>query len=444
MIKKFLNYQVCLVIVLSIIVLIFFGALLKHHYSGGKKFQTLQKIAIFFAEIPVNTRLMFSRGTINIDAPGKPTTHIQKDRFTRYISKKRDGILVLPRYDHSLKRSIVDIIDLNNFKVIHTYSHNISEMIELVSNDIEYKRIKIDASPIRFEYKHPLILNDGSLISDSDYTPLFKIDFCSNLVWINQEEIFHHSKELDYQNNLWVPGQLYPFSKHISKFKSLYGSFIDDAIIKLNLDGKIIFKKSVSEILLENKKIGENLLLYRDPIHLNDIEPVLSDSKYWKMGDVFLSLRNQSVILHYRPSTNELINFIKGPFFQQHDVDIISSKEISIFNNNNNLMKNNSEVLIYNFENQKFTKKFNNQLKESNFYTHSQGLSQFLNDGSLLVEEQNHGRIILFNSFGQKEWEFVNKDKNGDIGLMSWSRVIEDEIFIKKYKSLINDKKCKN
>ena len=81
MIKKFLNYQVCLVIVLSIIVLIFFGALLKHHYSGGKKFQTLQKIAIFFAEIPVNTRLMFSRGTINIDAPGKPTTHIQKDRW---------------------------------------------------------------------------------------------------------------------------------------------------------------------------------------------------------------------------------------------------------------------------------------------------------------------------------------------------------------------------
>jgi len=444
MIKKFLNYQVCLVIVLSIIGSISFGALLKHHYSGGKKFQTLQKIAVFFAEIPSNTKLMFTQGTININAPGKPRTHIQKDRFTRYISKKRDGILVLPRYDHSLKRSTVDVIDLNNFKVIHTYSHNISEMNELVSNNIKYRRIKIDAAPIRFEYKHPLILNDGSLISNGDFTPLFKIDFCSNLVWINQEEIFSHSKELDYQNNLWVPGQIYPFSKYISKVKSLYGSFQDDAIIKLNLDGKIIFKKSVSEILLENKKIGENLLLHKDPIHLNDIEPVLSDSKYWKIGDVFLSLRNQSVILHYRPSTNELINFIKGPFFQQHDVDIISSKEISIFNNNNNLMKNNSEVLIYNFENQKFTKKFNNQLKESNFHTYSQGLSQFLNDGSLLVEEHNHGRIILFNSFGQKEWEFVNKDKNGDIGLVNWSRVIEDEIFIEQFKSLVENKKCTN
>ena len=34
-----------------------------------------------------------------------------------------------------------------------------------------------------------------------------------------------------------------------------------------------------------------------------------------------------------------------------------------------------------------------------------------------MVEEQNHGRIILFNNRGEKEWEFVNKDKNGDIGI---------------------------
>ena len=28
-----------------------------------------------------------------------------------------------------------------------------------------------------------------------------------------------------------------------------------------------------------------------------------------------------------------------------------------------------------------------------------------------MVEEQNHGRLILFNNKGEKEWEFVNKDK---------------------------------
>ena len=61
-----------------------------------------------------------------------------------------------------------------------------------------------------------------------------------------------------------------------------------------------------------------------------------------------------------------------------------------------------------------------------------------------MVEEQDHGRIILFNNKGEKEWEFVNKDKNGDIGIVSWSRVIEDELFIEKFKSLVKNKKCLN
>ena len=87
---------------------------------------------------------------------------------------------------------------------------------------------------------------------------------------------------------------------------------------------------------------------------------------------------------------------------------------------------------------------FNDQLQKENFKTISQGLSHILKDGSLMVEEQNHGRIILFNNKGEKEWEFVNKDKNGDIGFVSWSRVIEDEIFVKKFKSLIKSKKCLN
>ena len=61
-----------------------------------------------------------------------------------------------------------------------------------------------------------------------------------------------------------------------------------------------------------------------------------------------------------------------------------------------------------------------------------------------MVEEQNDGRIILFNNKGEKEWEFINKDKNGDIGFISWSRIIEDEILIEKFKSLVKNKMCQN
>jgi hypothetical protein len=34
-----------------------------------------------------------------------------------------------------------------------------------------------------------------------------------------------------------------------------------------------------------------------------------------------------------------------------------------------------------------------------------------------MVEEQNHGRIILFNNKGEKEWEFVIKIKMVILGL---------------------------
>ena len=53
----------------------------------------------------------------------------------------------------------------------------------------------------------------------------------------------------------------------------------------------------------------------------------------------------------------------------------------------------------------KFSKKFNNQLVKEKFKTHSQGISEILKDGSLLVEEQNKGRLIFFDKNGDKEWE---------------------------------------
>ena len=100
--------------------------------------------------------------------------------------------------------------------------------------------------------------------------------------------------------------------------------------------------------------------------------------------------------------------------------------------------------MIYNFETKKFKKLLNDQLKKENFKAHANGLSQILEDKSLLVEESVHGRIILFNKEGEKEWEYINKDKNGDISLFSFSSVVEDESFIENFKSQVKKKKCLN
>ena len=458
MFKKVELWIVLLIILIFFIFTILYGSLLRNHYLGDKKFKNLKIVAVFLAEIPSNIKNLNKlslRKTLDNkiifenkdDMPPTSRKNINKPKFKRFVDKTRKELLVLPRYDGNIKRSVVDIIDLNSFKTIHSYKHDVSGMNKLVDiNNIEHPRVRIDDAEIRFQYRHPLILEDGSLISHSEYAPLFKIDFCSRLEWINQNEKFHHSIMKDDYGNIVVSSQIYPHSKYISDFIDDY-SFQEDAIIILNQEGDIIFSKSIVELLVENNIFFENdVFSTGEPIHLNDIEPVLKDGKYWKKGDLFLSSRSQSAIIHYRPKLNKVVNYLKGPFYQQHDVDIISDTEISIFNNNNTILKNGkfSEILTYNFETKTFKKKFQKQLEKNNFRTHTQGLSEILEDGSILVEEQNHGRLIFFDKTGQKEWEYVNKDKNGDVQFISWSRIIQDEVVINKLKNLINNVKCSN
>ena len=448
--KNFLFKKVELWVV-GVLLLIFFvsiifiaGVLRDAYLLKNKSPELLRNFFVGVSEIPKSVYRVSRHFIKDTNKPPILNRHKKKEKLKYFLNFKRNALLVLPRYDHHLSRSIVEIIDLYDFKVLHTYKHDIDEMNKKVQNIKEFPRINIDNAPIRFRYMHPVILKDGSLISDSS-GPLFKIDLCSNLLWINDEEVFHHSKELNHENDIWSVGYLNPTSRLMKNI--IFKDVNDDAIIKINTDGKIIYKKSVNEILIENKKgdMVNRLGLNNDPIHINDIEPALFNSKYWNKGDVFISSRFLSAIIHFRPSTNEVINFLTGPFSQQHDIDIISDKEISIFNNNNFISHEEySEIIIYNFEKKEYKKMFNDQLLKENFKTYSEGLSHIFEDGSLIVEEQNHGRLILFNKEGYKEWEFVNKDINGDIGITHWIRVIEDELFIEKFKTLVENKKCKN
>lgn len=130
----------------------------------------------------------------------------------------------------------------------------------------------------------------------------------------------------------------------------------------------------------------------------------------------------------------------------QHDVDVISDKEISIFNNNNSLDDKNkfSEILIYNFESNSYKKKFNESLIANNFKTTQGGMAQILSDGSMFLDEQDHGRLIFLDANADLEWEYVNKSENNDnIYHIRWSKLITDQKKIEVLKKILG-KKCLN
>lgn len=442
MFKKIEVWVIYLLILIFLIFIIIFGSLLRNYYLNGNLNLKFVKPLIFLAEIPSNVKNIILGG----DEPPILSKFQNKPRFKRYNLRDRGYLLILPRYDSDLKRSVVDLIDIDNFKTLHTYKHNISKFNKTIkTNSTFHSRIHLDFSPIRFLYWHPKILEDSSLIANGS-TALFKIDKCGKLIWYNNKYFFHHSLMFDFDKNIWASGTLIPNSKFVSKFRR-HKDFMDDAIFKVDSNnGNVLFKKSIIKMLYENKILNSQQIFDEnvDPIHVNDIEPAMKDTLYWKKNDLFISIRNQSAIIHYRPSTDKVINYIKGPFYMQHDVDIISDTEISIFNNNNSLDETNnfSEVLTYSFENQLFEKKFKKSLIQNDFKTTQGGMSQILDDGSLFLDEQDHGRLLFFDNKGDLEWEYLNKtDNKSNIYPIRWSALITDKDKIKLIKNNLV-KKC--
>ena len=177
-----------------------------------------------------------------------------------------------------------------------------------------------------------------------------------------------------------------------------------------------------------------------DPTHLNDIQPVNFDGEFWKKGDVFLSLRHQSMILLYRPLTNEIIWKGTGPFFHQHDVDILDSHRISIFNNNSknfvngDVVDGNNEVVIYDFKTNEYSSYLKKSLIEYDVRTNIEGLSQILSNGDLFVEESYFGRTLYFNANGSLRWSHLNRANNGMVNRVGWSRIL----YTKKDLEIVN------
>ena len=434
MFKKIEIWILYLILFLFFPLLIVYGSLVRHEMVGGtalKKVNAgwLSQTALFLAEIPINVKKYFSS---ELKLP---------DRFPDLEGfdgepNNDETYLLLSRYDGDLREGVVELIDLTNFQILHKWNPDINKFNKLVKKIDEFKYLNRDGHNARHIPRHPILLNDGGLVFRS--LPLRKINECSDLVFQVTKDAFDHSLELDKSGNIWARSYLYPQTideKIVGRETLEQGGYYDDAIVKLSPDGEILFEKSVSQIFIDN---GLDYLLFangndyeNDPIHLNDIQPVDFDGDFWKKGDVFLSMRNQSMVLLYRPSTNKIIWKGNGPFFHQHDVDIIDDHRIAIFNNNSinvvgntNIVNGHNEVNIYNFKTEKYSSYLKSSLEDYDVRTVTQGRSEILPNGDLFIEESEYARTLYFNSDGSLRWSHINRARDGKLYRLGWSRIL--------------------
>jgi len=430
MFKKIEIWILYLIILLSILFATGFGVLVRQELVGNIKAGWISKTALTLAEIPVNIK------KILVD------DLVVEDRFSTLdgfngTPNSEESYLLLSRYEGDLQEGIIELVDLTNFEVLHTWNPDIDALNDLVEQVDEFEYLERDANNKRSRLIHPKLLQDGGLLFQ-DTTPLRKIDGCSNLVFQNSHDRFHHSIETDIDASIWVPSHIYPQSLPVEKFgRNLIqdGGFYDDAIVKLSPNGEILFEKSVPQIFLDNGleyllfSVGDRLF-DSDPIHLNDIQPVNFDGEFWKKGDVFLSVRHQSMIILYRPSTNKIIWKGTGPFFHQHDVDILDEHRISIFNNNfkyfveDGVVDGHNEVMIYNFKTNKYSSYLEESLAQNDVRTITEGRSQILTNDDLFIEESYYARILYFNADGSLRWTYVNRAGDEKVYRLGWSRIL--------------------
>lgn len=394
-------------IALSIVALTFlcvWSAAVAYVSSGGKSLGRAGKMLLNFSEIPQKISKVLSSPEV---AKTMPLIYYEVPKDFEAINQlDYDLYGTMALWDEVNGDWNINLLNLKSNKI--EFSWDFAE-----ANFKSAERLFKNSIP-----KNSLVLPDKSLIGRFSYTPnLFRLDSLSNVIWKNEDFLYHHSLQIGSEGNIWACGSTLDNNDKVflgGTVQNLHGevlSYRDDFIVQVDVQtGKTLFEKGVAELLIEN---GYSGYLYSgdllDPIHLNDVQPILEDGQFWKQGDVLLSIRNRSLVILYRPATNKILRIISGPFINQHDADVLEDGVISIFNNNiitnkkfiseNPIGKvdslKSSEVLMYDFVSDSFSKLHNQVFVDHQIKTKTQGLSEVLKNGDLFVEEQNNGVIYI-------------------------------------------------
>lgn len=352
-----------------------------------------------------------------------------------------------------------DQLDSNIYILSSTYRDNlwVIELENLKTKHIlkSWKISKAQFKETDRQFSHcapktPILLKDSSIIFALESSEnLYKLNHKNQVVWHNDQYYFHHAISRSADGNVWTCT-----SEPITEYNSKGELFNYDSpfLTKINSEsGEVMYHKAVAKILKENELdylihgVSNSVSsLHTDPIHLNDVMPVLKDGPYWNEGDLFISIRNRSMILHYRPSTNDLLNVIRGPFYNQHDVDVYNDSTISFFDNHisglntvsltkeqpiphsKTTLNEHSRVMLYHLGSNEFEPYENNLFKEHYIYTPTQGLHHFLNNGYLFVESTDQGIIFIVDEKGEAVFKkYLHKPKKGLVEPPHWVTVIE-------------------
>ncbi len=423
------------VIVICLFTLSIFGWMSIHISKGDKEFGFLTDFVSYMYSFPdVFSESVDQVKTIEsvqeVTTFALPKTFVKTPKKFKPINKLESDLIVLTSYSDTNSTRTIALVNLKNDKTIYKWA--IPDSVE------DHQRIF-----------HPLLLPEKNLVYSFHSAGTKRIDSLSNVVWKKNNIWAHHSKNIDTHGDIWMCTYAKGYQANgVYKLNNREVFFKDEFITKVDgKTGETLFHKSMAEILAENNL--SNYLLKSgnlwDPIHSNDIEPAPKTTSYYKQDDVFISCKNLSVILHYRPATNELINVIEGPFTCQHDVDFLNDSSLVFFNNNCYPVSNNdrrpapkdrsklvfagdlySSIVKYDFQTQKISFIWEDVFRKNKIYSYTEGLIDFYEPNTCFVEEQNSGILWVIKDEEVIYSNVLKSPHKGYHHLPNWTRIIKE------------------
>lgn len=418
-------WQICLLVQLILLGTIAFGSILVDTLRGSRRFGAIGEMATAIASIPQTLKQSAVKETRMNSPSSKPTLPdglwINPDSIV-----KDDGFLLVSRYRAEMNRYVVELLDISSGKVLHSWAPDISYIHQKSKVKSSFIDMKRDQGRGMFILFNPILTQDGAIISHN-FSPLMKVDRCNRIEWL-VDGIFHHSNEADEIGNYWVPYS-YPRSDN----KDVGPEYQDQALVKISPNGKVINVIKIEEILKKNglTNLTQAYPYSDDPYHLNDIQPVLSNSPFWRAGDLFLSFRSLSTVMLYRPSTGKVLWLRQGATLKQHDIQILDDHRIAIFDNNarnghaTDVVAGHNREAVYDFATDHFVHPFDRGFSVNDIRTVTQGRGLVLSNGDIVVEETEYGRILRMAPDGTIRWRYISAKPDGTRTRLGWSRYLE-------------------
>jgi hypothetical protein len=249
---------------------------------------------------------------------------------------------------------------------------------------------------------------------------LVKMDKDSNVIWKYFDHFHHH---LDVADD----GRIYVLANKIRNnvikgYEHLRPPRIDDYVVVLSPDGKLLKKVSILDALLRGPygrmmRAGPAWNIKADFLHTNSVEVITpteaSKLPFAKPGQVLLSLRDIDTIAVLDLDKEEVVWALEGPWHRQHDADMLPNGHVLLFDNWGHYPPGGgSEVVEFVPEPLDMLWSYSGD-KQHFFESGIRSGQQRLPNGNTLIIESDGGRLIEVTRKGEVVWEYINPVRGG-------------------------------